>query len=40
MNKHGQTLILFVILIPIILLLLAFVVDIGLVITNKIKTKE
>ncbi len=40
MNKHGQTLILFVILIPIILLLLAFVVDIGLVITNKIKTEE
>ena len=40
MNKHGQTLILFVILIPIILLLLAFVVDLGLVITNKIKTEE
>ena len=40
MNKHGQTLILFVILIPIILMLLAAVVDIGLVIGNKIKIEE
>lgn len=40
MNKHGQTLILFVILIPIILMLLAVVVDIGLVIGNRIKIEE
>lgn len=40
MNKHGQTLILFVILIPIILMLLAIVVDIGLVMSEKIKLEE
>lgn len=40
MNKHGQTLILFVILIPIILMLLAIVVDVGLVMSEKIKLEE
>lgn len=40
MNKHGQTLILFVILIPIILMLLAIIVDVGLVMGNKIKLEE
>lgn len=40
MNKHGQTLILFVILIPIILILLATIVDIGLVMSRKIKLEE
>lgn len=40
MNKHGQTLILFVILIPIIIMLLAIIVDIGLVMGNKIKLEE
>lgn len=40
MNKHGQTLALFVILIPILLLLVAFVVDMGVVINSKVKTKE
>ena len=40
MNKHGQTLILFVILIPIIIMLLAMVVDIGLVMGEKIRLEE
>ncbi len=40
MNKHGQTLILFVILIPIILILMALVVDTGLVLAKKIQVKE
>ncbi len=40
MNKHGQTLGLFVILIPILLLLGAIVVDMGVVINSKVKTKE
>lgn len=40
MNKHGQTLILFVILIPIIIMLLALIVDLGLVMGNKIKLEE
>lgn len=40
MNKHGQTLILFVILIPIIIMLLAVVVDVGLITTKKIKLEE
>ncbi len=40
MNKHGQTLILFVILIPIILMLLAIIVDAGVVISKKAHIKE
>ena len=39
-NKHGQTLILFVILIPIMVLLCAFVIDTGLVIAEKHHLKE
>lgn len=35
MNKRGQTLILFVILLPLLLLLLAFVVDTGIVLQEK-----
>ena len=37
MNRKGQTLIIFVIMIPIILLLAALVVDVGLVTNAKIK---
>lgn len=37
MNKKGQTLILFVILLPILLLLLAFVVDTGFVLKEHTK---
>lgn len=40
MNKRGQTLILFIILIPIILGLGAFVVDTGLIITKTVHLKE
>ena len=40
MNKHGQTLILFIILIPIVLILCAIVVDIGVVISKKAEIKE
>lgn len=40
MNKHGQTLILFVILIPILLLLAALVVDTGVVFSKKVQVKE
>lgn len=40
MNKHGQTLILFVILLPLILVLGALIVDIGLVMNNRIKLEE
>ncbi len=39
-NKHGQTLVLFVILIPILLLLAAFVIDMGVIISNKAHLKE
>ncbi|MDE5539244.1 MAG: hypothetical protein K2J20_02015 [Bacilli bacterium] len=39
-NKRGQTLILFVILIPIMLGLCALVIDTGLVIANKSHLKE
>jgi len=34
MNKHGQTLVLFVLLIPLIIILMAIIVDTGIV-TNK-----
>ena len=37
MNNKGQTLILFVIMIPILILLLAFVVDTGLILTEHTK---
>lgn len=37
MNKHGQTLILFVLLLPLLLLLLAFVVDVGTILLEKTK---
>ncbi len=37
MNKKGQTLILFVLLIPILILLLAFVVDTGLILKEHTK---
>lgn len=40
MNKRGQTLILFIILIPIILMLLGLVVDIGLVISKKTQIND
>ncbi len=39
MNKHGQTLIIFVILIPIIISILALVVDIGLYTYEITRTK-
>lgn len=37
MNKKGQTLILFVLLLPLLLLLMAFVVDTGLVLKERTK---
>lgn len=40
MNKHGQTLIIFIILIPIFLGILALVIDVGLVISKKSELKE
>lgn len=40
MNKKGQTLGLFVILIPILLILGALVIDVGVVINSKVKAKE
>ena len=40
MNKHGQTLILFVILIPILLGLAALVVDVGLIVSRSTELKE
>jgi len=40
MNKKGQSLVLFVIIIPILLILVTVVVDLGLVINSKTKAKE
>ena len=40
MNKRGQTLILFVILIPILLGLCALVVDTGLIVSKNVELKE
>lgn len=40
MNRHGQTLVLFVILIPVILILLAVLVDTGYVIGKKVWLNE
>ncbi len=35
MNRHGQTLIVFILLLPLLLLLLAFVVDTGTILNEK-----
>ncbi len=40
LNKNGQTLILFIILIPLMLIVMAFVVDIGLVTSEQVHLKE
>lgn len=40
MNKNGQTLILFVLFLPIIIILAAFVIDIGLLTNAKIKLDQ
>lgn len=40
MNKRGQTLILFVILIPILLGLCALVIDVGLIVSKSVELKE
>ena len=40
MNKRGQALVMFVIMVPIILLLFAFIVDIGLMYNAKIKGRD
>ena len=38
MNKHGQTLIFFVLMLPILLFLLAFTVDVGLILKEKTRS--
>lgn len=40
MNKHGQTLIAFVIIVPAFILLLAFVVDTGLILNEKVRLES
>ncbi len=40
MNKHGQTLVLFVVLIPILLGFTAFIIDMGLIISKTVELKE
>ena len=40
MNKHGQTLVLFIILIPIVIAMAAIVVDVGYVVSKKTNIKE
>ncbi len=40
MNKHGQTLILFVILIPLLLVLMGFLIDTSFVLSKKIHLRE
>jgi len=40
MNKHGQTLVLFVLLIPLIIILMAVIVDVGVVTNKKNHIKE
>ncbi len=40
MNKKGQTLIVFVLLLPLVLLFLAFVVDTGILIKEQIKSNS
>lgn len=40
MNKKGQTLIAFVIIIPVFILLLAFLVDTGIILKEKTKVKN
>ena len=37
LNKHGQSLVLFVVIIPFVILLLALVCDIGLITSKKVK---
>ena len=40
MNKHGQVLILFIIILPLILALMALVVDLGLMMNNHNKLEQ
>lgn len=40
MNKKGQTLVLFVIILPIVILIMAFLVDLGVVLNRKVKLEE
>jgi len=40
MNKRGQALVMFIIMVPILLLLLAFIVDVGLMYNAKIKGRD
>lgn len=40
MNKNGQTLILFVLLLPMLILLLAFVIDTGIVLQEKTRVNS
>lgn len=40
MNKNGQTLVIFVILIPLFLILAAFIIDNSLIVSNSLKTKS
>lgn len=40
MNKNGQTLILFVLLLPVLIVLLAFVVDTGIVLQEKTRVNS
>lgn len=40
LNNHGQTLVLFVILIPVLIIFVAFIVDTGVVINSKTHLKE
>jgi len=39
-NKRGQTLILFIILIPLIIMLVAFVIDVGLIVSENNRLRE
>lgn len=40
MNKRGQALVMFIIMVPILLLLFAFIVDVGLMYNAKIKGRD
>lgn len=40
MNKKGQSLVMFIIILPVILIMLAFIVDVGLMYNAKIKGKN
>lgn len=37
MNKHGQTLVIFIVILPLILLFAALIIDVGLLVGEKIK---